>query len=202
MTMVRAAEPEAGKHDAESTRPRRSGIKIWRASEATPLGEILDGGHSVPPGIEDQVDRRAAWAEGATAHVLYRSERPDGPSITYIWWAPELDVYRHSHNTDCAYLIVSGEVRMGRRVLAPGDGFFAPADAPYSYRAGPEGAEVIEFRPDSSSGVSMAILEDDVARWKAMIENANAHREQWRRTPARLFPGAESAPRGSQPTAH
>jgi hypothetical protein len=200
MTMVRAAEPEAREEEPESSRQRRAGIKIWRAREATSLSEIT-AGHSFPPGIEEGVDRRSVWAEGASAHVLYKSDRPDGPSITYIWWAPELDVYRHSHSTDCAYLLISGEVRMGRQVLTPGDGFFAPADAPYSYRAGPEGAEVIEFRPDSSSGVSMAILEDDLDRWKAMIENANAHREQWRRTPARLFPGAESAPGGKQPTA-
>jgi hypothetical protein len=78
--------------------------------------------------------------------------------------------------------ILSGEAHLGSQVLRAGDGFFAPGGAPYTYTAGSEGVEVLEFR--ATSTVELRYLETP-ERWERLIELANESRERWT---------AESAP--------
>ena len=44
---------------------------------------------------------------------------------------------------------------MGSQVLDAGDGFYIPGDHAYGYRAGPEGAEVLEFRHATSFDIKL-----------------------------------------------
>ena len=80
------------------------------------------------------------------------------------------------------YYILSGEAHLGSQVLRAGDGFFAPAGAPYTYTAGSEGVQVLEFR--ATSTVELRYLETP-ERWERLIELAHESRERW---------AAESAP--------
>ena len=52
-------------------------------------------------------------------------------SIPYSWFKLHFVLPKHSHNTDCACDIVSGEAHRGNRVLHTGDGFFVPAEVNY-----------------------------------------------------------------------
>lgn len=201
--MVQVSEADAEAGEGGAGRSRRRGLKIWRAKDSTGLNEMMTIGSS-PPGIREQFKTFDVWRDGAAAHVLYRDKRANGCSITYVWFGPNCTVYRHSHSSDCAYLIVAGQAILGRQVLNPGDGFFVPADAPYAYNAGPEGVEAIEFRPDSAGSFNINLLEDRPARWRQMLANSEANRELWQRTVPSWFPGAKSRPgqrRGAKPVA-
>lgn len=161
-------------------------ISIFRAKDAPGLDEIITQ-VDYREGVEEANDVWSPWLDGTAAKVLFREAGERGCSIVYVWFGPHFILPRHSHSDDCAYLVISGEVRMGNQVLLPGDGFFVPSNAPYSYRAGPEGVEVIEFRPSHGERVEMFVLEDDESRWQHLNENAEAHREAWRSTTPPLF---------------
>ena len=54
------------------------------------------------------------------------------------------------------YYIVTGSLRLGTEELGPGDGFVVPSGGPYTYSAGPEGVEVLEFRTAETFDIRMA----------------------------------------------
>jgi hypothetical protein len=61
--------------------------------------------------------------------------------------------------------------------VGPGAGFYVPAGAPYGYQAGPEGVELLEFR--DATTFDIVVVEDNPVRWRTMIDNARAHKEEW-----------------------
>ena len=69
-----------------------------------------------------------------------------------------------------------GEIRMGNQTLGPGCGFFAPADAPYGYVAGPEGVELLEFRARSAYDSQVHESPDG---WVKILEAVRANRDAW-----------------------
>jgi hypothetical protein len=85
----------------------------------------------------------AGMEDGFVIKVLFDAP---GFSLVYAWFKSRFPLARHSHNADCLYYIVSGEVKIGPERLGPGDGFFVPKDAPYMYGIGDEGVEILEFR--------------------------------------------------------
>jgi mannose-6-phosphate isomerase-like protein (cupin superfamily) len=84
-------------------------------------------------------------------------------------FGPGFTVWRHTHSLDCLYFIVAGEAHMGNQTLGTGDGFFVPANQPYTYTAGPEGVKVLEIRNGTS--FDMQVLEKDMQRY---VEKAEA----------------------------
>jgi hypothetical protein len=69
----------------------------------------------------------------------------------------------HSHNGDCLYYVVGGELRIGARTLRKGDGMFIPADSAYTYQAGEGGVEVLEFR--NATHFNIALKGNESGRW-------------------------------------
>ena len=57
-----------------------------------------------------------------------------------------------------------------------GDGFYAPADAPYGYTAGPDGAEVLEFRAVSAFD---SRIRETPAGWERILTAVRANRDDW-----------------------
>ncbi len=76
--------------------------------------------------------------------------------------------------------MLKGELRMGSKVMKAGDGMFIPAGRPYTYRAGPGGVEVLEFR--ASTSFDMKTLDQDVPKWAAFVAGAAQMREAWEQT--------------------
>jgi hypothetical protein len=60
----------------------------------------------------------------------------------------------------------------------PRDTFFVPADVPYSYRPGPEGVEVLEFR--QSNSFNFVNLAKGEAFWTKAAETVAANLDDWR----------------------
>jgi quercetin dioxygenase-like cupin family protein len=115
----------------------------------------------------------AGLADGTIVKRLFDAP---GFSLIYNWFKPGFPLPRHSHDTDCLYYIVGGTLRLGTEDLGPGDGFFMPADTPYTYKVGDEGVQVIEFRHEGH--FSMRTM-GSPTYWEKAIATVTASREDW-----------------------
>ena len=100
--------------------------------------------------------------------MLFRQADSDGFSLVHVTFAPNYMLPRHSHDVDCVYYVLCGEVVLGRRVVGAGSGFFVPKDQPYAYQAGPDGVDLLEFR--HSTSFDYVVHEENPARWRAIID--------------------------------
>ncbi len=127
------------------------GVRIYRAADAPDLAHTDFGAGSDfgdDPELQDAASALGAAAgPRATSRLLVRQTPEEGGfSLLYLYFKPNFPLFRHRHESDCLYVVLSGSALMGRQTLRPGDCFFVPAYAPYSYTAGPDGVEVLEVR--------------------------------------------------------
>lgn len=159
----------------EQTNPK---ITIYRAKDAkqsmdamefAPLDEIQMQGLS--RGAEAGSD------DGAVVKVLFSSETV-GVSLTYAWFKKGLPLPRHSHNADCLYYVISGQLQYGRETLEAGDGMLVPAGALYTFESvGENGVEFVEFRKATKYDIK---LNTPAKVWDRQCEQTIAHRDAWK----------------------
>lgn len=154
---------------------------IYRGGEAPLLSEMnameVAG---LTPELAGNLGRliEAGFSEGETVKVLFSAP---GFSLTYAWFKSGFPLPRHSHNADCLYYILAGELALGTETLGVGDGFFVPADAAYSYVPGPEGVEVLEFR--HAQQFDIRFLAGNAAYWDKAVATLETERPRWRDQP-------------------
>lgn len=123
-------------------------IEIFYAAESQTLQEAEMMRSEGPP--PERAPLNALFAEGvasgSSSRVLFRGPTPSSFSLVYAWFKSDYPLPAHSHSTPCLYYVIAGELAIGSKVLKAGDGFFVPANAFYSYKAGPQGVEILEFR--------------------------------------------------------
>lgn len=160
---------------------RAKGIQVFRSEDAVPLTEEkmpMEGmDESVAEGFGKLVEAGAAEAGGETVTCLFEEQEKDGMSLCYAWFKSGYVLPRHSHNADCLYYVLGGEITLGKQVLRKGDGFFVPSDAPYSYVTGPEGAEVLEFR--NATQFNFLFRNNDTAHWEKMARAYRENSSKW-----------------------
>lgn len=160
----------------EAAKPQQ--FQIFRAKDAPGL---MDAGcmtiAPITPVQRAGVDAviAAGYLEGDDVHVLCNIP---GFSLTHAWFKKDYPLPLHSHDADCLYYIVSGTLRLGNEELGPRDTFFVPADVPYSYRPGPEGVEVLEFR--QSNSFNFVNLAKGEAFWTKAAETVAANLDDWK----------------------
>jgi hypothetical protein len=98
-------------------------------------------------------------------------------SLLWLKLGSNYQLPRHSHTGDCLYYVVAGQVLLGNRTVGTGEGLFVPSDAPYSYTAGPDGAEVLEFRGTGRPVQSR--VHESPASWKRILKGVRANRNRW-----------------------
>src|SRR5262249_39801755 len=96
---------------------------------------------------------------------------------TYVWFKSGFPVVLHSHSADCVYYITAGSIRLGTETLGPGDGFFVPYDGPYSYTAGPDGVELMEFR--NSNRFDLKFQATNPTYWERALQAVHARKADW-----------------------
>ena len=96
--------------------------------------------------LKEVVAQLGAAAKTAGRLLVHQTPEEGGFSLVYLYFKPNFPLFRHRHENDCLYVLLSGSARMGNQTLRAGDSFFVPAYAPYFYTAGPEGVEVLEIR--------------------------------------------------------
>ncbi|CAN7514325.1 cupin domain-containing protein [Phenylobacterium sp. LjRoot219] len=69
------------------------------------------------------------------------------PQLMELKLEPDALLVPHSHDTSEIIYVVAGELRWGDQVLGQGGSIFIPAQVVYSFRAGPAGARLVNFRP-------------------------------------------------------
>ena len=117
-----------------------------------------------------------ALAAGKGVQLLYGAP---GISLTKVWFKSGFPLPLHSHSGDCLYHILAGNIKMGTEELGPGDGFFVGNDVPYTYTAGPEGVEVLEFR--NTNDLNIRFMSRNKTFWEKAGKKIAEKREVWKR---------------------
>ncbi len=160
---------------------RRAGIRIYRASEAPDLTQTDFGGKSdfgEHVALKD-VASELAQAARTTSRLLVNQRPEDGGfSLLYLYFKPNFPLFRHKHESDCLYVVLSGSAIMGSQTLRAGDSFFVPANAPYYYTAGPDGVEVLEIR-HNVEGFTVIFAHNPAGRLEEARAAIEANAEAW-----------------------
>jgi hypothetical protein len=114
---------------------------------------------------------------GARALLLFREPGEQGMSLSLVCLKQGFVQPKHSHDSDCLYCVLGGSLLLGARTLGKGDGFFVPADAAYTYEAGPEGVEVLEFR--NVSRFHLRFAGNEPGHWARMAAAVATNGAAW-----------------------
>lgn len=170
---------------AETQPPR---FEIFRGADAPTLDDCacMTYEGNTPNLIAAQSQLADAMqVRGEYADVPYRRE---GMSLARLWVKSGFPLPLHSHDCDCLYYVVAGSIRMGTEKLAAGDGFFVGSEVPYAYTAGPEGAEVLEFRTTDSFNIK--VRDKPVPAWEKLAGTLREGHARWadEQPPVRRMP--------------
>jgi hypothetical protein len=159
----------------DRTTVEKAGFRIFRGDEAPPL--LIADYQGMTPAIAEGLARlnQAGLAEGADVRTVF--EIP-GFSLTYAWLKSDFPLPLHSHQGDCLYYITGGSLALGTEQLHKGDGFFVPANTPYTYRSGPQGVEVLEFRHHGCHDIN--IRAKTAAYWDKTFNDMGMLVPRWR----------------------
>ncbi len=160
--------------------PRRMTVFYGRDAEA--LGPEMMPREGMDEGALAALASLAGsdYAEGVGEKnlVLFREPGTGGMSLVYVWFKSDYILPFHSHDVDCLYYVVGGELHMGSHVLRRGDGFFIPANHGYGYEAGPDGVEVLEFR--NATRFNLQLRGNSTARWNEIVDTCRERALIWR----------------------
>jgi len=155
-------------------------MQIFRGADAPGLMEAACMSLEATTPVQQEGMRKmieAGFLEGDEVRVLVNLP---GFSLTYAWFKPDYPLPLHSHDADCLYYVIAGSLQLGTENLGPQDSFFLPAGAAYTYRPGPQGVEVLEFRHATEFNFSNRAT--NAAFYSRAVETIAASREGWRLT--------------------
>ncbi len=163
---------------AENEAVKKTKMQLFRYDKAPELVEagimeLKPYSEAQKSGITRMVE--AGYIEGGETRVLFNIP---GFSLVYAWFKPGYPLPLHSHDTDCLYYIVAGSIQLGTETLGPRDGFFIKADVPYTYKAGADGVEILEFR--HGGGFDFVNLAKNQAFYDKAIESITSNLESWK----------------------
>ena len=136
-------------------------------------------------GEEKMIEMAHATAGGITSTRLFHQDAPNGMRLSHVWMGANYQLARHSHPQfgDCLYCVIAGEIYLGSRRLGAGSVIFLPKGMPYKFKAGPAGAEVLEYRADGDGDQSAPIIrlaEDSLEPIQQIIDAGKAHQHEWK----------------------
>lgn len=151
-------------------------FQVFRAADAPTLeqSKVLRFDGITPPiaeGLKGFV--KAGGAEGSYAKILFNVP---GFSLAYAWHKSDYPLPLHTHDVDCCYLVIAGELTVGNETLGKGDGFFVPAKVAYTFVTGTEGVEFIEFRNTTSWNIEFRANNP----WDKIAAKAEERHEAWK----------------------
>lgn len=154
-------------------------FKIFRGDDAP---DALEAGvvkeSSYTPELLEKYAFLKGGEVGADTRLMFNMP---GFSLIHMWLKRDFPLPLHSHDADCLYYVISGSLQLGTETLGPRDGFFVGANVPYTYTAGPEGVEILEFR--HATQVDNILHGRGDAFWKKAAETIALRREEWKTAP-------------------
>ena len=163
--------------------PRKRGTvdraRVHENYEHSPLAEKYG-----KAGEEKMIEMAHATAGGITSTRLFDQDAPNGMRLSHVWMGANYQLSRHSHPKfgDCLYCVVAGEIYLGSRRLGAGSVIFLPEGMPYKFKAGPAGAEVLEYRSDGEGDKNAPLVklaEDSIESIQQIIDAGKAHQHEW-----------------------
>lgn len=152
-------------------------MEIFRHSDGRPLMET--GAMAVAPSPVDVRESiinavQSGYTHGERVRLIFSTP---GFSLTHVWFKANYPLPLHTHDVDCLYYIMAGSVRLGTETLGARDGFFLPANVPYTYKVGPDGVELLEFR--TAETFDFKNMNNSVKFWNKAAEIAAANQKDW-----------------------
>jgi mannose-6-phosphate isomerase-like protein (cupin superfamily) len=96
-----------------------------------------------PVGLDDDLDPDTTHT---CLKALVNHVDEGGYSLQAVKYRPLAEVARHRHDVAQVVFVLSGSASLGNKFIGPGEGYYTPAEAPYTVKAGPEGVVMLEFR--------------------------------------------------------
>lgn len=171
-----------------STAETRSGVRIYRAAESPELHES----GAAKSDFRDNEHLRAVAARLATSEcsinrmLVHQPAAEGGMSVVYLYFKPNFPLFRHMHDVNSLYVVISGSIVdfMGEGAeLRPGDCFSVVAGNAYYYTAGPDGVEVLEMFRDADE-VTVIYVNNPEGRLEQAEQAVRDNAESWARIPA------------------
>lgn len=168
---------------SEASKLARPQISIFREADAPMLHDagMMENHSSATANAGLGQMLGAGLIDGYVIKCLFKSPEPDGFSLSYVWFKGNYALPPHTHDADCLYYVISGEVHMGENVLGAGDGFLVPSSALYSYSAGPDGVEVLEVR--NSTHFDITVRDGNPRAWDRLAAICTANNALWKTQP-------------------
>ena len=162
-----------------SARPMQ--MQIFRKADAPQFSEsglmsYADVSATAADGLKRMWD--AGLEKGLDLRLLFECI---GMSPSYAKFKHGYPLPLHTHNVDCLYFILSGSIRLGTEMLGAGDGFFVPADVPYTYKPNEEGVEILEFR--NQSPFNIRFMANKAPAWDKAVDAVRENVAAWSDTP-------------------
>lgn len=171
----------SGETDDAIREPIRS-LQIFRAAAAAPLAAETMGMTGVDADVQAGLTRLSQ--AGVTAGLgdrsllLFSEPGETGFSLVHLWFKSGYVLLPHSHDCDCLYYVLAGRLRIGRDWLDKGDGLFVPSGQAYTYEAGEQGVEVLEFRNATRFSITLKGGRD--GSWERLISVFRDRQEAWK----------------------
>lgn len=107
-----------------------------------------------PAQIEELIDRGVAFTPEELAGKIreHHLGSETEPELFEVWFELDTVVQAHAHVHDEIIYVVADSMVLGNRVLKPGSSVFIAGKTLYSFRAGPDGLQFVNFRPQSGVG--------------------------------------------------
>ena len=157
----------------------RSVTTIFRRRPLRPISESLHR-NSLDADMADKL-RQLSEVQGPGAVETQELFVGHGMNLSSAWFKSGYPLLLHSHDADCLYYVVSGSLKMGTEEIEAGEGFLVPANTPYTYTAGPEGVEVLEFRTAETFDIRLHARAPTY--WETLFGKLAKGRERWRNEP-------------------
>ena len=155
-------------------------------SESWDISRLVDAGNDEEQVCAKLGEMLELAASGSSENRLQMQEGENGMRVVHVWFGPNFHLFRHSHPAgDCTYLIMAGELTMGKRTLKAGSTVFVPNQMPYKFVAGPDGVEVVEFRSGGRipGKQGMRIEETSLDAVQKIIDDYRANQHLWKTPP-------------------
>lgn len=99
-------------------------------------------------GDEGDYDREKLRESELTTRFRVREMGSDAsPQLIELLYEPHAEIQLHAHDEDEIIFVLRGELLLGQRTYAPGTSVFVAGGTFYTFRAGADGLQILNFRP-------------------------------------------------------
>ncbi|MEP6785139.1 MAG: hypothetical protein ABI898_05275 [Sphingomonadales bacterium] len=95
----------------------------------------------------DAIRAQISALELASSIREHEAGTAKSPQLFEVRFLPDTLIDTHAHDADEIMYVVEGEMVVGQRTLLPGSSIFIEGSTLYSFKAGPAGLRVLNFRP-------------------------------------------------------